>query len=58
MAVLCTAAPYTVGSLSPHFERLEILVNLLLVIATGRDRVVGEAMGHWFLFLIVIEESI
>jgi len=41
-AVLHTAAPYMVGSLSPPFERLEILINLLLVIATRRDRGVGQ----------------
>ena len=53
-AVLRTTASYTVGSLSPLFERLDITVNLFLVIATGRDRGVGEAGGalvpqnsHW-----------
>jgi hypothetical protein len=54
MAVLCTASPYTVG---PPFERLEIFVNFFLVIAPGRDRGEGKAMGHYFLFLIIIEES-
>ena len=56
-AILYTAAPYMVGSLSPPSERLDILVNLLLVIATGKDRGVGEDMGYQFLFLIIVEES-
>jgi hypothetical protein len=57
MAILRTAAPYVVESLSPLFERLDIFVNLLLVIGTNtrRDKGVREATGRFL--LIIVEES-
>jgi len=42
------AAPYAAGFLSPPFDRLDILLNLFLVIVTGicrRDKEAGEAVG-------------
>jgi hypothetical protein len=50
MPVLNTTAPYAAGFLSPHFKRLEIILNLFLVNVTGiccRDKGEGkEAVGY------------
>lgn len=45
--VLCTAAPYTVGFLSPPFNRLNVVLNPFQVVDTKtcrRDREAGAAV--------------